>query len=144
MFDNKLFSVNGRTFTMLADAIKLVFAQRGDHTKAVAWKMTPDHGLIIFWHHDPQHPNGATPFPTAMDAEQVLPTVVGFLETYRKGKPYELAQLPVIKHQQWEAYGDHDGSNEAGWRVFVEDWGHVGDSSSAICAIKPVALWLGK
>ena len=49
-----------------------------------------------------------------------------------------------VEQKDWDRFGTHDGSNEAGWRVYCEDWGHVANESSAFCAVKPVYLWLGK
>ena len=39
---------------------------------------------------------------------------------------------------------DIDGSTSKGWRVFVEDWGHVDNHHTAICCISPSYLWHGK
>jgi len=44
----------------------------------------------------------------------------------------------------WDENADHDGSNALGWRVYVEDWGHIGSDWGAYCAIKPAYMWYGK
>ena len=37
-----------------------------------------------------------------------------------------------------------DVQSEKAWRVFVENWGYVGDNPYAIAAILPIWAWLGK
>ena len=54
----------------------------------------------------------------------------------------EFAKTVIL--DDWDADMNHDGSNSRGWRVYVGDWGHVGDEMYAICAVKPVFLWHGK
>lgn len=132
MFDNRIFNVNGSGEAMLAMAIRLAFLQKGDMTVARAFKVVPEKGLVFYWHHDPNenHPllPGVTPEMLANVAMEWL-------------KSPEAKQMPVTG---WDADSDHDGHNSLGWRVYVEDWGHVAGSSCAIAAVKPAYLWHGK
>ena len=77
-----------------------------------------------------------------MSAEEFIPIVNSYLRSKRA------EQVPL---GQWEKYYGGDGSNSIGWRVFVDDWGHVGINGDkhnwyhgAVCAIKRVNLWYGK
>jgi hypothetical protein len=53
-----------------------------------------------------------------------------------------------VQLEGWDEDADHDGSNDRGWRLYTEDWGHVYQSSSlnhyTIAAFKPAFLWYGK
>ncbi len=76
-----------------------------------------------------RHPNDAMkPFPAPMTAEQVQPVVQSWLAS--------------------AVYGpqpDHDGSNEKGFRVYNEEWGHVATfRTDAFVAIEPIWLLHGK
>ncbi len=137
--DNRIFNVNGESPTMLRDALKLVFAQEGDRTRAAAWVFSQEHGMILLWvipsTGDYLRPHPCTPFPTPLTAEQVEPLVSLWLKS---------EQAKTVKCEKWDADADHDGSNGLGWRVYCGDWGHVGNESYGICAIKPAWMWYGK
>lgn len=131
--DNRIFNVNGQGLDLLKQALALAFAQQGffNPAKAMSWHVSPDKGLILYWYAE----KGTTPFMAPMGAEGVAEMVFDWLKS---------DQAKAIPCEGWDADSDHDGSNEPGWRVYVEDWGKVGGSSSAICAIKPAYLWYGK
>ena len=132
-WDNKQFNVNGDSEEMLGRALALAFEQSGiGTTKARAWKLDEEHGLILVR----TLITKGTPFPCPMDAKAVLPTVMSFLQ--------EQNENPTVECKDWDANADHDGSNSLGWRVYCGDWGHVGESRYAICAVKPAYLWHGK
>ena len=48
------------------------------------------------------------------------------------------------KLDHWDEDCDHDGHNTKGWRVYCDDWGHVGDYRGALVAVKPAYMWHGK
>jgi hypothetical protein len=131
--DNRIFNVNGKGDEMLLRTLQLVFEQEGNKT-AKGWSFSKKHGLILHWYCDD---GGAkvTPFPAELDAKAVLMFVIAWL----KGKKAE-----TVERHGWDEDADHDGHNGPGWRVFCEDWGHVNECPSAICAVKPVFLWYGK
>lgn len=131
--DNRIFNVNGEGLDMLVQTLKLVFRQEGANTKAKAWRFIPGKGFVLLWHANTN--SGATAFPVPMEPEEVAPLVMRWLET---------PEAQEMACEGWDKDEDHDGSNDRGWRVYCEDWGHVGGESYAICAIRPVFLWYGK
>lgn len=131
MSDNRVFNVNGCGSDNLLKTLDLVFLQE-DH-KAVAWEHDSQRGMVIMWSSTGR--NHANRLPGPMDAKQILPLV----ESYLSG---DLAD--ELLFEDWDRDYDHDGSNELGWRVYVEDWGHVGSNQYAICAVRPAYMWYGK
>lgn len=132
--DNRIFNVNGRGREMLRSALELAFMQEGWDdmpARAEGWRVDPGKGLIFFWHAG----EGAKKFRRARTAKQVVGLVAKWLES---------DQARNIPCNGWDADIDHDGSNERGWRVYVEDWGHIGEETYAICAVRPSFNWLGK
>lgn len=131
--DNRVFNVNGCKREWLLDALKLAFAQKGDKTLAKGYFVTKTHGMVLTWWDIDGGKKGYSKFPSPLTAEAVYPLVVAWLDS-----------KPEVEMKDWDADYDHDGDNEPGWRVFVEDWGHVDNEHSAICAIKPAMMWYGK
>jgi len=133
MFDNRQFNVNGKGRDTLLMTLQLICIQADSErfpARIQGWEINPDFGMLLY--QDPGHGN---PLPgRGLTAEDFTPFLWSWLQ-----EPGE----PKIKLTQWDLKGDHDGENEAGWRVYCEDWGHVG-GYSAFCAVKPVYLWLGK
>jgi hypothetical protein len=132
--DNRIFNVNGRGDDMLLAALKLVFMQEGDNTTCAGWEYNSVKGLVLVWSTDDSRED-VHPFPVPLTAEQCFPFVRAWLDS---------DQARMVQQKGWDAKTDHDGSNGDGWRVYCEDWGHVGENHYAICAIKPVVLWFGK
>jgi len=131
--DNRVFNVNGTGDELLLQTLKLAFAQEGRNTTANAWRETKKHGLILCWTIPDSSPENYNQFPSELTAEEVFPAVKKYLE-----------KAEDIEMKDWDANADHDGSNELGWRVYCEDWGHVDDDFYAIVAIKPAYMWYGK
>jgi hypothetical protein len=129
MMDNRIFNVNGRGKDDLLAVLKIAFNQEGKKTTAKGYFIDPKLGMVLLWHNDGKHQN----FPSGLTAESVVHVVWDWLESG-----------PEIECEGWDADYDHDGSNSEGWRVFCEDWGHVGGNSYAIVAIKPAFMWHGK
>lgn len=133
MMDNRLFNVNGRGDDMLLAALELAFMQDGDNATAKHWGEFTKHGLILA-----RYVSNSTdmhPFPAGQTAVECLPTVLAWL----KG---DFAK--TVEFGKWCGNADHDGHNTKGWQVYVDDWGHVGSQTSAICAIRPAYCWHGK
>jgi hypothetical protein len=126
--DNRVFNVNGQGDEMLLVTLRLAFQQESPKCTAKAYIIDPVKGMILLWHTD-----GGIAFPSQLSPEAVLPIVSSWL-----------ASKPEIECKSWDGDHDHDGHNSLGWRVYVEDWGHVKDIFHAICAIKPAYLWHGK
>ena len=128
--DNRQFNVTGKDDTFLLQALQLVFKQ--DNHQCVAWKQTKENGLILLWYEEEK----TNILPSSLNADGVLPMVVAWLKS-------DFAKKVETKNA-WDKNCDHDGSDAKGWRVYCEDWGHVGGLHSAICGIVPIVLWYGK
>lgn len=130
-FDNRIFNVNGKTREDLQLAMQLAFSISGSNTKAKHWRYMPEKGLVFLWT-DTQN---SIKLPMPIDHTQAAEIAFQWL------KSDEAKRVPCIDN---DADLDHDGDNSLGWRVYLEDWGHVGDECYAICCVKPVFLWHGK
>lgn len=134
-FDNRLFNINGKSEEALLRTLELAFMIHGNHTVAESWVMDKEKGLILLWYYRDDDSPRSNPFPAPLTATEVLPAVLAYLKSKEAG---------LIQLERWEQDIDQDGENGPGWRVYLEDWGHVGNISCAICAIKRVFLWYGK
>lgn len=171
--DNRQFNVNGEGREMLQRALELVFEQEGERTTCVAYRITPSHGMELYWYapeglkpgvqYNPERVEFETKYPaqrlpTKMTAAQVTEMVWTWLNSEEanvcvewtdKYKPpekdnYDCHHGEASGYSSWDKVIDMDGTIGIGWRVFCNDWGHVRDDHSGICAIKPAALWYGK
>lgn len=135
-FDNRIFNVNGEDDEHLEIAIKLAFHIQSNYNEkgatAKGYVVMPTKGLVFLWHTTPN----AVAFPEPIYADEAYTFAKQWLAS-RDAKQIEL-------NERWEGDCDHDGSNDIGWRVYVEDWGHVGSNSYTICAVKPCYVWHGK
>jgi hypothetical protein len=144
MPDNKIFNVNGRTREQLALAIKLLLlTEYNRSTKVEGWYVDPKKGLVLMWHCDGKNGTAFTNKmgqPEPISEEDLVEVVHKWLGTN---------EALLIPHENWDYDAKHDGSNELGWRLYTEDWGHIGKSGGgtdhySIAAIKPAYLWYGK
>ena len=135
-FDNRIFNVNGEDDPHLEMAIKLAFQIQSNYNEkgasAKGYIVMPTKGLVFLWHTTPD----AIAFPEPIYAAEAYTFAKQWLAS-RDSKQIELKD-------PWEGDCDHDGSNDLGWRVYVEDWGHVGTNHYSICAVKPCYVWHGK
>jgi hypothetical protein len=116
------------------DVLKLVFKQRNTNRPGLCrgWKFDKKKGLVLFWWSE--NKEGVNVLPD-MTAEQVFPLVEAWLQS---------DEASTVELKSWDTDSEHDGSNGPGWRVYCEDWGHVGNESCSICAITPAFMWYGK
>lgn len=129
--DNKVFNVNGRSKLQLQATLKLAMLDEYDkERKAKSWKFDPNKGLILQWSNE----NG-TSFPIELSSVMLTEIVWEWLQS---------KEAKSMLFEGWDANADHDGDNELGFRVYCEDWGHVGGDYSAIIAIRPSYCWYGK
>lgn len=141
-WDNRIFNVNGRGVLMLRDALDLV-CDNG-YVESVGGKFVPAHkrkisasiverdfGLVWLW----TDCNGCTKYPVALTIQQAAEISIAWLDS---------DEAKAMEYEGWDANSDHDGSNTRGWRVYCQDWGHVGEMWEAICAVHPAYLWHGK
>lgn len=134
--DNRVFNVNGSLDKYgkahLLLALELAFRQGESgfsQREAVGYRIDPKLGFVLYKYDSPQ----MIRFPCGLGAKQVLPLVLSWFES-----------RPVYEAVGWDSNCDHDGENGPGWRVYCEDWGHVGNERSAFLAIKPAFMWYGK
>lgn len=98
---------------------------RAGHSKSLRDNPKGQLTLILHWHGDDKE-SKELPYPLRVD--EAINFVSGWLEN--AGNP---GKEP-----------DHDGDNGAGWRVFTEYWGNVGDASYSILAIQAAWAMYGK
>lgn len=139
--DNRVFNVNGTGLDGLKQAIALAFEQdQGFYSSlepatAEGWIESEEKGLILMrWAE--AGAKGFQRFIVPHDPETAAAVVWQWLGN---DKVWD-----KIKLEGWDVYYDGDGSSSKGWRVYCEEWGHVGDYFAAICAIKPAWMWHGK
>jgi len=133
--DNRIFNVNGRSKAQLLNTIQLALSQTSYNANPtiIGWVIDKSKGFILLDYMS-DYTKG-TKFPVPVTAETVLPIVWDWL------KSEEAEKIPM---EGWDANADHDGDNELGFRVYCEDWGHIGEYRNAIVAIKPAYCWYGK
>lgn len=133
-YDNRLLNMNGQSDAQLLLALQFAFMdQYKEPNTCKAWEFIPSKGLVLYQYHSDSWPVNKFPAPTT--ADDVMPMVKKWLLSD------EAKQVPLC---DWEGDIDHDGCNVKGWRVYLEDWGHIESRWGALCCIKPVYLWLGK
>lgn len=79
--------------------------------------------MIFYWHKD----TDTVPLPYNMTFRECADLAWGWLQKQNYG------ETP-----------DHDGSNDRGWAVFNESWGHIDNSQYGIGAVSPQWIWIGK
>lgn len=125
--DNAIFNVNGTGIEKLKKTLSLA---AGDRT-FFGYKFNEKLGLILYSYESGKE---IIKFPAKISADQCAELVFNWLQSEESKK---------VPTTGWDADADHDGSNELGWRVYTEDWGHAaGDWNCVI--VKPAYLWYGK
>lgn len=134
--DNRIFNVNGSGEEALIKTLRLVFDQQGHNTTAQGYTIDPEKGLVIFWYFplDLSNPR-IIPFLVPLSPEGVAIQAMAWLKTDAAWN------IPL---DGWDKDSSHDGHNSKGWRVYCENWGHVGEHRGTIAAIKPAYMWHGK
>lgn len=150
-FDNVVFNVNGQSKGDLISAVKLALSIRDRNLKTVAFRYIKGRGLVFFWSVPKE--KDTIELMQGMNPEQAAEYAWAWLEKSPDAKA-ELESLAEINedddseesiaNSHWDRDSDHDGHNSVGWRVFVEDWGHVAGQWSASLCVKPVFVWHGK
>lgn len=129
--DNRLFRVNGCGSKLLLKTITLALDTSG-FKEIDGYRIDPVKGLVLQWHCD-----GGIEL-TKKTIEEVFPLIEEYLKT-------DVAELTEFK--RWEAsYSDDYGdvTDEPGWVVYCEDWGHIGNDFYAIVAVKKAYMWYGR
>ncbi len=142
--DNRVFNINGRTKEQLQLAVRLLLLDEyGQEQKVSGWYYTKEKGMVLTWYVGDKYK--ATPFtdrmgnPNDIKYDELVELLFNWLDT-------ESAKNVICEGDDENA--DHDGSNELGWRLYTEDWGHINEGHSidhySIAAFKPAWLWYGK
>lgn len=139
--DNRVFNVNGAGIENLEAILSLLLNEnkfKGIVSyKVVGWRIDKEKGFILYWHVKDAN---VTPFPTNMSAKWLAPLIMNWLES---------DEAKEMQCTDWDSDTDHDGSNEYGFRVYTEEWGHInfdngGIDHYTIGAVRPAYLWYGK
>ncbi len=137
--NNPTFNVNGKigdrkTLLQLLE-IRCRQDGYGDYSKAiVGYSISKKYGIVLYWAKPSSGVDGFVPFPSKMSAESVMPIINSFLDDKDITNDTDGCD---------ERYDDGDVSNSRGWRIYCNEWGHVG-CWEAFVAIKKVWLWSGK
>jgi len=91
--------------------------------KIVGWREDAEKGLVFYWTEAP----GITKLLVPTDANRTADLILDWLSSV----PYPLEP-------------EHDGDNGKGWRLYNEEWGHVGGEWQAAFAVQPVWAMYGK
>lgn len=127
--DNPIFRVNGEGQERLIDTLKLVF----NNSHAKSWSISSEHGFIFHWVDDVP---GVSPLPVPLSSSECASMATKWLKA-------QFVERTVMLEPWCEDF-KHDGHNTKGWLVYVNDWGHIGNSRYVICGIKPAYIWHGK
>jgi hypothetical protein len=123
--DNRLISVQSEGRTAFNLAFQLLFDNApGD--KVTHYIEHHKSGLILLWSEEGKAIK--------------LPVPLGWKDAADLSWTWLNDQDTKLYHE----YLDHDGSNGRGFRVYNEDWGHVGGYSYAVLGVIPVWAWYGK
>ena len=142
--DNRVLNINGPLKEhggdkLLEQALKVAFLQDGwgNEQKCVAWVESVDYGLILLWS---DYEGKSNKMLCPVSSAECVPLVQAWLES-----DFATTVKPSARREDcWDGNADHDGSNGLGWRVYVEDWGHVGNFNAVICAVRPAFMWYGQ
>jgi hypothetical protein len=144
--DNRIFNVNGRTKNQLKLAVQLLLLNEyNDLQRIRGWYYKKEKGLVLTWYVGEDY--RATPFTNRMGqpSDIQLDELVDLLWDWLVSD-----EAKDVEFGRWEnRLEDSDVSEEDGWRLYVDDWGHVGETEHTIdhysvAAFKPVRLWYGK
>ena len=154
--DNQLFKVNGKLkkddgFDFLRNTVELILRQAGfnGHNRVLpsGYSFSKEKGLV-FYCYEPTNlkkgikyiPFSLMPGQTEFDGLSIDDTVQAIRQWFKTPQVNEVN----IEEDEWLHDLDHDGSNELGFLIYVEDWGNVDGSSAALFGVKPCYLWFGK
>lgn len=127
--DNRIFNVNGISKQQLFFAIKLALTdESGTENLVSSWEVDLNKGFIINWWNE-----RGIKFPKAFSADMITDVVWEWLQT---------EEAMSMTFEGWDA--KQNESSKLGFRVYCEDWGHVGTNEYAIIAVRPAYIWYGK
>lgn len=137
--DNPVFNVNGKMDDResLHQLLDLRLKQHCPYNDRIisGYSISKKYGLTLHSSETSGMSNDYVKFPNKLTIKEVMPIINGFLDN--KELTNELSE--------WDAepkYSEVD--SKLGWRIYCEDWGHIGNHWSGFVAIKKVWLWHGK
>lgn len=144
--DNRQFNINGRTKKQLTLAVKcLLLSEYDDEHTVKGWYFSKKRGFVLCsWassHSNYREFTNRLGEPEEVGAEELVEILWKWLES---------DEASTVELDGWDIDMDHDGSNGFGWRLYVNEWGHVNNDDehtidhSSIAAFKKVYLWYGK
>lgn len=107
-------------------AMGLAF-KAGSRKSATSYEFDPERGMIFYWTDMGESVIGVQRLPYPMDLEAATVFAWGWL-----------------RKTEYPTEPNHDGSNNKGFRVYNEEWGHVKGRWQAFVAIKPEWQMYGK
>lgn len=135
--DNRIISVQAVGREQFDLAFQLMFTTEWKEQKATDYFEHPEKGLIFFWHADN--------FCLTKGSWEKSPTIKLLTPMdWKRAADLAWDWLQGKDDKEYQGWSDHDGSNGKGFRIYNEDWGHVGGSHYAICAVLPIWAWYGK
>lgn len=146
--DNRIFDINGKTKKQLELAVKLLLLNEYDENQKVkGWYFKENKGLILTWYVGDGYK--AQPFTDRMGNISPISDIelVNILWEWLQSD-----QSKTVKSSDttWDyEFIDSDVSNERGWRLYTEEWGHISENGGScdhysFAAFKPAYLWYGK
>jgi hypothetical protein len=135
--DNLGLMVRAKTRETFEMAMRIAFQYE---SKAVAYAVDYKHGMILYWSKPTNSVFNAQPLPYAMNVDQVINFVWGWLESlWENYDEYKKFIMPDGGENV-----DHDGHNEKGFQVYNSNWGNIGNDWYSFVAISPAYIWIGK
>lgn len=135
ILDNPVFNVKGQGSEMLEVTLELGLACVGQRSLR-GYRVDNKKGIILYWtdadQDDFQH------FGSNDDIQAIVNRILEEVEQLE----FELTE-DDDEHSDLEM-DDEDISNNFGWRIYTESWGHIERDWKACLAVVPSYLWLGK
>ena len=126
--DNFKIDISAESFDSIIDALKIAFRHNGSHARCwTTGKLDDVSTLILFWSTPEPCWVEVNEFPAPLAARDAAEVVRQWLDI-----------------QDYEGEPIFDGSSYRGFRIFADDWGHVGGSMYAICGVQPYWSMHGK
>lgn len=153
--DNPILRINGPLrksddYDPLLEAVTFAMRQSGytpqNRKRAAGWSLSKRKGLVLYWHN---------PGKDTVDGAEYHS--FGQLPGDAPDKGFEPADV-TLAIRNWLCSDsakevelddgcediDHDGHNTAGFLIYTENWGKIGNADYSFFAVKPCFLWMGK
>jgi len=124
-------------------AVRLAF-MKAPVSRATHFATHKKYGLILLWAPEPDKDGlEVHPLPYALNDIRACEFAWSWLEEMRGTEGlWEYDSEDPVDSMSGPLEGA--AANASAFRIFCEEWGHVGELHCAICAIKPAFAWIGK